>query len=127
MKKSMVKTITLILIAAVLMCSLTACAKKVPSGSYEAEIEIFGQSGNVTYTFSGSKVEAVSKVTILGMVKNETAAGTAEITENPDGSMEITVDFEQETDIFEDMTVTYKEGDGYIELGGVTYTKVEKE
>ncbi len=126
MKKTFIKVLTLTLVAVMLVCSLASCAKKVPSGSYEAELDLFGQSWNVTYTFKGSKVEAVSKTTVLGNVNTVTAEGKYEIVENDDGTMEITFDFEEENDSFKDSTVTYKEGDGYIELGGVKYNKVEK-
>lgn len=126
MKKNYIKTITLLLLTIMLLFSLTACAKQVPAASYEAEIEILGQSWNVTYTFKGSKVEAVNKITLLGKVNSESAAGTYEITENADGSMEITFDFEEENDSFKDTTLTYKENETSIELGGVTYNKVEK-
>jgi hypothetical protein len=78
------------------------------------------------YTFKGNKVEAVNKITLLGNVSSETAEGKYEIVENADGSMEITFKFEEENNSFKNKTVTYKEGDGYIELGGVKYTKVEK-
>ena len=126
MKKTFIKVLTLTLVAIMLVCSLASCGKKVESGSYEAEIEVFGQSWNVTYTFKGSKVEAVNKITLLGNITTETAEGKYEIVENDDGIMEITFEFEEENDSFENKTVTYKEGDGYIELGGVKYNKVEK-
>ena len=126
MKKTFIKVITLTLVAIMLVCSLASCGKKVESGSYEAEIEVLGQSWNVTYTFKGSKVEAVNKITLLGNVTTETAEGKYEIVENDDGTMEITFEFEEENDSFENKTVTYTEGDGYIELGGVKYNKVEK-
>lgn len=126
MKKTFIKILTLTLIAVMLVCSLASCGKKVSSGSYEAEIEVLGQSWNVTYTFKGNKVEAVNKITLLGNVNSETAKGKYEIVENADGSMEITFKFEEENNSFKNKTVTYKEGDGYIELGGVKYTKVEK-
>lgn len=126
MKKTFIKILTLTLIAVMLVCSLASCGKKVSSGSYEAEIEVLGQSWNVTYTFKGNKVEAVNKITLLGNVNSETAKGKYEIVENADGSMEITFKFEEENNSFKNKTVTYKEGDDYIELGGVKYTKVEK-
>ena len=126
MKKTFIKVLTLTLVAIMLVCSLASCGKKVESGSYEAEIEVLGQSWNVTYTFKGSKVEAVNKITFLGNVSTETAEGKYEIVENDDGTMEITFEFEEENDSFENKTVTYKEGEGYIELGGIRYNKVEK-
>ena len=125
MKKLFKKVLTLALVTMLLACSLAACGKSV-SGSYESEIEIFGQSWKVTYTFSGKKVEAESKVTILGNVENKTSNGTYEIAEAADGSLEITFDFEEESDLFKDGTYTFTEGEGYIKIGDAQYNKVEK-
>lgn len=125
MRNSIAKKCALSL-AVLALCSLTACAKKGPSGSYESEVELLGQRWSVTYTFKGNKVEAESKLEFLGSVTTQNASGTVELTEKEDGSMEITLDFEPENGIFQDETLTYAEGENHIELGGVTYTKVAK-
>ena len=126
----MKKVLRLIALGLVLVTGLVmfaSCgAKTVPAGSYEAELEVLGQSARVTYTFSGNKVEAVKKVTLFGTVNTETADGTYEIVENSDGTMEITFDFKEETDSFKDQTLTYKESESYILLAGVEYDKIEK-
>ena len=119
--KFLVVTVTMIL----LVCFMSACGKSL-SGSYESEIEIFGQSWNVTYTFKGKNVEAVSKVTILGNVENTTCTGTYELLENADGTMEISIDFESENDLFKDGTFTFEEAEGYIKIGKNQYNKIEK-
>lgn len=124
--KKIISTLLVCVLLVGCVFSLAACGKKVESGSYEAELEVLGQSWNVTYTFKGSKVEAVNKITFLGNITTETAEGKYEIVENDDGTMEITFEFDEENDSFENKTVTYKEGEGYIELGGVRYNKVEK-
>ncbi len=126
MKKTVMKAITLALVAVMLLCTLTACGKKVPAGAYEAELEMFGQSWKVTYTFRGGKVTATNKITFLGNVTTETADGKYEITENADGTMEITFDFGEENDSFKNKTYTYEEGEGYIKIGEFKYTKVDK-
>lgn len=126
MKKTFMRAITLALVAVLLLCTLTACGKKVPAGSYEAKIEVFGQSWNVTYTFKGSKVTATNKITILGNVNTVTAEGKYEITETSDGKMEITLDFGEESESFKDGTYTYEEGEGYIKIGEFKYNKVQK-
>ncbi len=125
MKKTMKRMFTLALIAVMLVASFAGCGKSL-SGSYEAEIKVLGQSWKVTYTFSGKKLEAESKVTILGNVDSKTSNGTYEIVENADGSMEITIDFEEETELFKDGTFTFTEGEDYIKIGEAKYNKVEK-
>ena len=124
--KRVSKKIFALVLATVLMLGCLAGCGKIISGSYEAKLEFLGQSWNVTYTFSGKKVEAVSKVTILGNVKNETSTGTYEITEAADGSLEITFDFEEETDLFKDSTYTFVQEESYIQIGDSQYSKIEK-
>jgi len=125
MKKSFKKIMTVTLVMIMLVCSMAACGKSL-SGSYESEIEIFGQSWNVTYTFKGKNVEAVSKVTILGNVQNTESTGTYELTENADGTVEISIDFETETDLFKDGTFTFEEAEEYIKIGKSQYNKIVK-
>lgn len=124
MKKTILKVLTLSLVAVMLICTLASCGKMI-SGSYDAQIEFLGQKVTVTYTFTLNKVEATSKVTVLGNVQSETAEGTYKITENSDGSMEITFEFEEETDVFKNETVTFEEGEDYIKIGLATYNKVK--
>ena len=119
------KFMTTALVMVMLVCSMAACGKSL-SGSYESEVELLGQSWNVTYTFKGKNVEAVSKVTILGNVQNTTSTGTYELVENADGTMEITIDFENETDLFKDGTFTFEEAEEYIKIGKSQYNKVTK-
>lgn len=125
MKKYFAKFITVTLVMVMMVCSMAACGKSV-SGSYESELEFFGQSWNVTYTFKGKNVEATSKVTILGNVENTTSTGTYELVENADGTMEITFDFADETELFKDGTYTFAQGESYIKIGDSQYDKVEK-
>ncbi|MBP3576813.1 MAG: hypothetical protein J6K15_01760 [Lachnospiraceae bacterium] len=125
MKNYLKKIVTTALVMVMLVCSMAACGKSL-SGSYESEIEVLGQSWNVTYTFKGKNVEAVSKVTILGNVQNTTSTGTYELVENADGTMEITIDFENETDLFKDGTFTFEEAEEYIKIGKSQYNKITK-
>ena len=125
MKMSFKKFVTTALVMVMLVCSMAACGKSL-SGSYESEVELLGQSWNVTYTFKGKNVEAVSKVTILGNVQNTTSTGTYELVENADGTMEITIDFENETDLFKDGTFTFEEAEEYIKIGKSQYNKIAK-
>ena len=125
MKKTNVKLISLILAAVMLICTLASCAKKIENGTYEAEIEFLGQSVGVSYTIGGSKIEAESKLSVLGIDKSKTAVGTYEIIEFDDGEMEIKIDYEEETDLFKDGTYSYSEGEGYIKISGIKYSKVD--
>ena len=125
MKNYLKKIVTTALVMVMLVCSMAACGKSL-SGSYESEVELLGQSWNVTYTFKGKNVEAVSKVTILGNVQNTTSTGTYELVENADGTMEITIDFENETDLFKDGTFTFEEAEEYIKIGKSQYNKIAK-
>ena len=122
MKKTFVKALALTLTAVILVCTLVSCGKTV-SGTYGSEIEFLGQKWEVTYKFSGKNVEAESKATVLGQVNSKTAKGTYEISENDDGTLEITFDFEEETDIFKNKTLTFSEGEDYIKLAGIEYKK----
>ena len=126
MKKTVIKIASVMIALLMMACVFASCAKKL-SGSYQAGLSLLGQGADVTYTFSGSKVEATQKLTILGSVKSNTVSGTYEITENADGSMEITFDFEEESDIFKDGTYTFSEGEGYVKIAGVTYSELERE
>lgn len=125
MKKTFIKVLTLMLVAVLLVGSLASCGKRVPRGTYEAELEILGQSVKTSYTFKGGKVEVTTKTTFLGQVNSKTVEGKYEIAENDDGTMEITFEFETENDIAKNGTVTYKEGEDHIELGGIKYTKAD--
>jgi hypothetical protein len=125
MKKSFKKVVVAVLAMVMLVGTLAGCGKSL-SGSYEAELKVFGQSWKVTYTFNGKKVEAESKVTLLGNVESNTYNGTYEIVENEDGSMEISFDFEEESDLFKDGTFTFTEAEDYIKIAGSQYNKVGK-
>ena len=125
MKKTMTKLAAFVLAMLMMTCIFASCAKTL-SGSYEAELSLLGQGVNVTYTFAGSKVTVTSKVTILGTVNTEEIKGTYEISENADGSLEITFDFEEETATLRDGTYTFSEEENSIKIAGVPYNKVEK-
>ena len=125
MKKSFKKLLTVVLTVVMLISSFAGCGKSL-SGSYETELKLLGQSWKVTYTFSGKKVTAESKVTLLGNVETNTYNGTYEIAENADGSLEISFDFEEESDLFKDGTFTFTEAEDYIKIAGSQYNKVSK-
>lgn len=125
MKNTLIKLLAVAVVAVMLVATLASCGKSL-SGAYSSEVSLLGQSWDVTYTFKGSKVEAVSKTTLLGKVNTSECAGTYEITENDDGSLEITFDFEDGSDLFKDGTYTLEQGETYIKIGGVQYNKADK-
>ena len=125
MKNTLIKLLSLTLVTVMLITMLASCGKSL-SGTYSSKLELLGQSWDVTYTFKGSKVEAVSKTTFLGKVNTEECSGTYKIAENSDGSLEISFDFEEENDLFKDGTYTFSEGEDYIKIGNSQYNKEEK-
>ena len=125
MKKTFLKLAAFMLAAVMMSCMFVSCAKKI-SGTYEADITLLGQGMTVTYTFSGSKFEATNEISILGQGKTNSVSGTYEIIEYDDGSMEIKLDFEEETTEFQNGTYSFEDGESYIKIGGVKYTKIEK-
>lgn len=124
MKKTMVKVFALLLVTVLMAGTFAGCAKTL-SGSYDSQVEILGQKWTVTYTFKGSKVTVVSKATILGNVNTKEVEGKYSITENSDGSMEITFSDFEENDIIENGTKTFEEAEDYIKIGGVQFNKVK--
>ena len=123
--KNNTKIISLVLAALMLVCTLVSCAQRIESGTYEAEIEFLGQSVGVSYTISGNKIEAEGSVSIFGIDKSKSAEGTYEIIKYDDGDMEIKIDFAEETDLFKDGTYSFSEGEGYIKISGIKYTKID--
>ena len=106
----------------VMVLSLAACGKTL-KGTYEAEIGGSLLGYTATYEFSGSKVEITKKATVLGTVNTTSLEGKYEITENDDGSMEITITLESEDDEIKSGTYTFEEGEDYIKIAGIQYNK----
>ena len=125
MKKTIMKLAAVMLALVMMSCMLASCAKKL-SGSYQSDASFLGQGLNVIYTFKGSKLEATNKITLFGTVTSDAVTGTYEIVENADGSMEITLDFEEETATFRDGTYTFDQGEDYIKIAGIKYGKLDK-
>ena len=123
MKTTMIKILALTLVTLMLVGTLAACGGGGLSGSYEFKLEAFGQSTSTTYTFSGNKVTASTKTTLLGSVNTVEASGTYKITDNDDGTQEISFDFAEDSSVFSDGTYTFEKGDSYISIGGIQYTK----
>ena len=121
MKKSI--RIMAVVMALLMVTFVFASCGKTLKGTYEAEIDLALLKYTATYEFSGSKVEISKKTTVLGSVNTVTFEGTYEIIENDDGSMEITISLESEDDQIKSGTYTFEEGEDYIKIGGIQYTK----
>ena len=122
----MKKTIRIMaVVMAVLMVTLVlASCGKTLSGTYEAEIDAVVIKYTATYTFKGNNVDITKKTTtILGTVDTVELTGKYEIAKNDDGTMEITITLDSEDDDIKSGTFAFEEGDDYIKIGVVQYTK----
>lgn len=113
MSKNIIRVSALALVIVMLTAVLASCGG--PSGTYESA-EVIGSG--LSYTFKGSKVTI--KVKLLGTVTS--FEGKYKI----DGE-EITFTFEDEDDGADKYsgTMTFEQGDDYIKIGGVKYTKAD--
>ena len=121
----MKKIISLALVCVLLVgCvfTLASCGNML-MGSYEAEVEILGQSVSTTYEFSPFGFKQITKTKVLGNIETETEEGSYKIVEDSDGELEITLDFEDED--IDDVTATFEKGEGYIKIGLITYEEVK--
>ena len=119
----MKKTLSALLVAALLVCSvfaLASCGTKL-SGTYKNSL-------GTSFEFSGNKVT----VTQNFLITEKSFEGTYEITENDKGNEVIIFTFETEDKDAEDLSGEFSfakgtEGDtDYIKIAGVKYTKADK-
>ena len=121
--KLWIRILSLLMILALCTAVLASCAKTL-SGTYEGEVDAVVLKYTATYEFSGNKVNITKKsTTILGTVNTVELSGTYEITENDDGSMEITFTLDGEDEQIKGGTYTFEEGEDYIKIGLSKYTK----
>ena len=123
--KKFVKVISALLVLAALCTVFASCAKTI-SGKYTNDDLDFGiYSYKVTYNFSGSKV-TITKTSsgIISGSNTTTIEGKYEIVENDNG-MEITFTFETADDDIKSGTYSFEEGDGFIKIAGIKYTKAD--
>ncbi len=123
------KTLTRVLALALTLCLvfvLVSCGKTL-SGTYSTEAGLGGLvGGKHSYTFSGSKVTVTASTTLLGNTTTKEYKGTYEINEAEDGSMTITITFEDsDASEYSVSSKTFKEDKdaGTITIGLITYTK----
>lgn len=121
--KHWIRILSLLMILALCTAVFASCAKTL-SGTYEGEVDAIVLKYTATYEFSGNKVDITKKTTtILGTVNTVEFSGTYEISENDDGSMEITFTLDSEDEQIKSGTFTFEEGEDYIKIGLAKYTK----
>ncbi len=122
--KRTLKVAAIVMAALILCLALASCGKKL-SGKYSADL--FGTG--TTLEFNGNKVKLGVTITLIGEVAS--LDGTYSIDDD-----KITFDFVDEDGVENEKAkevlgkfkgeVSFEEGDDYIKIGGVKYTKVEK-
>ena len=119
--KNIAKVLALVLVLSLVTVVFASCGKTL-SGSYKGELDIAIASAEVVYKFSGSKVKVTSTYEVMGFEKTFTYDGKYEIIEE-EGTQKIAFTFEDEDAEKYGGTIPFEEGDGYIKLAGVKYTK----
>lgn len=109
--RKLTKIVALVLVVALACVALASCGKKL-SGKYEDAL------GVTTYEFKGNKVT----ITIDAVIAGTTFEGKYEIYEE-DGAEKIKFTFGDEDAKKYSGSFSFSEGDGYIKIGGVKYTK----
>lgn len=112
--KKITKVIAIVLVLATLVCAFASCGKKV-SGKYEATV--FGTG--TCLEFKGSKVTVQFK--LLGSY-GDAIEGKYQI---KDDQITLTFDGDDEDAEALEGTFDFEEGDDYIKIGSVKYTKVD--
>lgn len=124
--KIMKKVLAFTLVIAMVF-ALASCGGKKLSGTYTAGGDLLGLAGGKTsYTFSGSNVTVSVTATVLGASKTTEYKGTYAITEAADGSMTISMTFEDsDASEYTISNKVFKEDKeaGTITIGLITYTK----
>lgn len=122
MKKAL-KIITFIM-ATLLVCTVFASCGTVVIGKYTGQLGGNLIGTKATYNFkAGGKVTITVSVTLLGTVSSDSYDGTFRLAKADDGTQSITFTFTDSEATEYSGTYTFEKGDGYIKLGGVTYTK----
>lgn len=118
MKKTLVRVLTLTLVAAMLVTMLVSCGG-VPAGEYVAGDTSITKT-YTKYTFKGSNVTA--EVYVLGKKQDASFEGKYKV---KDGEITFTYEDKDGNEKTTD-PVAYKENeDGSIEIGVIKFTKVE--
>ena len=122
MKKS-VRILALVMALLMVTFVFASCGKTI-SGSYSAEFDIVVLKYTATYEFSGKNVTVTKVVNpLIGESETSTIEGTYEIIENDDDTMDIKFTFETEDEHITSGTFDFEEGEDYIKIGVIKYTK----
>lgn len=113
--KRIISTLLVCVLLVGCVFSLAACGKKL-SGTYK------DPTGNVSYKFSGSKVTKTTD-NIIG--DDTVVEGKYSIEETEDGKFEITIEFEGEDAYTVPFSEGEENGEKYIWMGLVKYTKAK--
>ena len=124
--KIMKKVLAFTLVIAMVF-ALVSCGGKKLSGTYTAGGDLLGLAGgNTSYTFSGNKVTVAVTASLFGVSKTTEYEGTYAIAEASDGSMTISMTFEDsDASEYTVSNISFKEDKnaGTITIGLITYTK----
>ncbi|MBR5124829.1 MAG: hypothetical protein IKU90_06825 [Clostridia bacterium] len=122
MKKSV--RILAVAMALLMVTFVFASCGKTIKGSYSAEVDVIALKYTATYEFSGKNVTVTKVVNpLIGESKTYTIEGTYEIIENDDDTMDIKFTFETEDEHIKSGTLDFEQGEDYIKIGVVKYTK----
>ncbi len=122
MKKTSVKIIVVALVLVTCLSLFAACGL---SGTYSAEVDLFGLAGaNVDYKFAGNKVTITVTAGIAGFEKTTEFDGKYEIVDGEEeGTKNIVFKFEGEDAETYNGSFSFEKGEDSIIIGGVTYNK----
>lgn len=122
MKKS-VRVLAVAMALLMVMVVFASCGKTL-KGTYSAEIDVVVLKYTASYEFSGKNVTVTKVVNPkIGESKTLTIEGTYEIITNDDDTMDIKLSFTTEDDHIKSGTFDFEEGDGFIKIAGLKYTK----
>ena len=125
----MKKIISLVLILTIVL-SLASCGGGGISGTYSGTADIVIADATMTFKFSGDSVEVSLEAKAFGgfvSFDTQTITGSYTLGEKDDGSKTICFDFDGDTidGINADVNLPFEQGNDYIKIAGITYTKVK--
>lgn len=122
--KKVLKVISLVMVVAMLCITLASCGKTL-SGKYENDATVLSTGVVTTYEFSGKKVTLTVETKAAGATVGDPLVIEGNYSIDDD---KITFEFESDEEDAKkyNQTVDFEEGEDYIKIGLVKFTKVEK-